>query len=233
MAKVKSFIDSSKSYVNQNKYTQVGTVVFVFLLLSVGGYFGFSWHRANRQLDAQKAFMDSFSSYGKARSLEFRPDAQAHKEELWDQVDMDFQAAYDQNKSSSLAPYFVMFRAQAMIEKGEVEAGLELMRSVQKDFGSNSPFSSLYKVTAALVELDNAKTATQGLASLKALSEDKANQFADMALYYLGEYYSSQGELQKAQVVWDKIINSEPKKLPEYIIPSPWASLAKMRRGDA
>src|SRR3990167_3882958 len=233
MAKVKSFIGSTKTYVNQSRYTQVGTVVFVFLLLSVGGYFGLSWRRASRQQEAQKAFIDSFGSYGKARSLEFRLDVQPHKEELWDQVDMDFQAAYDQNKSSSLAPYFAMFRAQALIEKGDIEAGLELMRSVQKDFGSDSPFNSLYKVTAALVQLDNVKTATEGLAALKTLSEDKTNQFADMALYYLGEYYSSQGDLQQAQTVWDKIINGEPKKLPDYIIPSPWASLAKMRRGNA
>jgi predicted negative regulator of RcsB-dependent stress response len=231
MTNANSFVGSARDYVNQSRYTQLSAVLLFVVGLSCIGYYSYSWRSAAKQRESERALFYSFEGYRKARSLEFRPDAQDHLEELWDQVDMDFQNAYDQNKSSSLAPYFIMFKAQALVSQGEVVKGLELMRTVIKDT-KNVSFQYLYKTTAALVELDNAKTEKEGLTNLQTLSTDKNNPFTDMALYYLGEFYAAQGDIQKAQAAWDTIIKAEPVKLPDYLTPSPWIALAKMRRGD-
>lgn len=229
MTTVKQASRNTSNSVLANKTTQLTAGVVIVALIGFGTYFGLTWRNSQKQQEAQRAFMDSFDSYKKATQLTYDERASEHGEELWDQVDQDFKAANDQFGGTTLSPYYTMFRAQAMVAKGQLKEGLALMSDVIKAVGNNPSYKYLYETTKALIQLDSTATQSEGLNSLVKLSEEKANPIRDMAYYYLGEYYTSTNEKEKAQQAWKAGSALEKKGGASYELPSPWAAYSTMK----
>jgi len=132
----------------------------------------------------------------------------------------------EQHKSSALAPYFLVFYADALFKDGQKEEALEKLDRAVQTLPKGSPLLSLYKTKQALIHLDDSWTQEAGLQELKALADDEGNSNRDMALYYLGLYYWTQDKVNDAQMIWQQLVDAFKH---EKFGASPWAARAKTK----
>ncbi len=74
------------------------------------------------------------------------------------------------------------------------------------------------------MDADESDIQKQGLDDLQRIANDTVRADRDMALYYLGLYYWSQEDVDKARTVWSELlplVTAEPA--------SPWAQLAAQK----
>lgn len=75
--------------------------------------------------------------------------------------------------------------------------------------------------------MENTESRKRGLEELIKLANEELNPNRDMALYYLGEYYWSQNEPQKARISWQYL--QDVAQFGKSPTPSPWFELVKSR----
>ncbi len=174
------------------------TIALTVIVAALAGYWGYRWWQHKREAAAQKALSECLYAYQEA--------LQGKGESTWGNVASLCNVGYDQNSFSTLAPYFEMFNAAALLKKGDRENAIRTMEAAINDLSDHSPFLNLYKTKLALVKLDDEMSAQEGLQMIKALAENKNNENRDMALYYLGLYYWTQRNTQDAKVQWKTLV---------------------------
>ena len=198
------------------KYGKQLALAVGLLAVSSAAFFGHRWYVGYRERAAQKQFAYYLAEV-----------ARAHKADTsyaWQQAGSLFKVGYDQNKSSYLAPYFLVYQAHSLFKEGKHEQAIDVLDSAIGQM-SASPLINLYKTKRALMLLDIADAQSQGrgVQELEELGNDASNIYADVALFYLGRYYWVQDNVDEAKVVWQKLVDSQQV---EKIAPSPWASEA-------
>ena len=81
----------------------------------------------------------------------------------------------------------------------------------------------------ALMRMDGQEASDVGLQELDGLAHDKKNIFRDSALYYLGLFYWSRDEQEKARMIWRELIDEFPAQGPEG---SSWTTQAQVAMGQ-
>lgn len=209
----------------QDRNTRIYIAVFILGIVGVGGYYAYSWHSNNVQKLAQKAFSESLEVYKQALSLDFAKEVpEKDRQNLWAEAEIAFKTGYQQNKSSTLAPFFLAYEAQALLKQNKLDQAYEALSDGLKKIPSSSPFSYLYQVTQALIEIDK-QDVQKGVDSLEKLTKDKNNPLKDMAVFYLGEYYLSNNEIAKARLQFESLDSMKTDAKQD----SPWVTLAKAR----
>jgi predicted negative regulator of RcsB-dependent stress response len=186
-------------------------------LIIVGGVWGYKYHTNNREAGAQIAFAENIQIYHEALQ---------GKSDLWSHVEMKCTTDYERYKSSSLAPYFLMVKADALVHQSKIVEAGEILDTVIASLPKDSPVLALYKTKRALIKIDMPEKEKQaeGLEELRQLGADKTNLNNDVAQYYLGLYYWSHDDLTKALEIWKELVVSQAA---EKLAASPWASLAQ------
>lgn len=204
-----SFIDFFIKYKNHF----MAVVVAVGLMIGAAVYFRMS--RLKLEASAQQALSESLDDFNKAFD----------NPELWYDVEISAKTGYKQFSSSSLAPYFLVLQAEALMQQGKIQDSLAIMDSMLKSLVTNSPLYYLFKIKYARMKLDSndANQEASGLQDLIALSNDKKNNQQDEARYYLGLHYMNHDDLEKAHMVWQELVKAEQDS--ETI--SPWALMAE------
>jgi hypothetical protein len=115
-----------------------------------------------------------------------------------------------------------------MLKSGDINGALGVMDDVVVAMPSTDPVRPLFALKRALIRLDSSDTALQeqGLHELTALAQDAANICSDAAQFYLGQYYWSIDQLDKAQTVWQQLV---AQRRVEPGMSSPWAELASAK----
>jgi hypothetical protein len=131
-----------------------------------------------------------------------------------------------------MAPYFLVMQADAMLGGNKKELkkqAMLLFDQARSLLPKTSPLSYLYATKQALVSIDtyegNSDNADEswGVDQLKKLAIDAKNPQRDVALYYLGLYYSSKNQADQATATWKELVAlHEGQKTA-----SPWASRAQ------
>ncbi|OGB84395.1 hypothetical protein A3F66_06275 [candidate division TM6 bacterium RIFCSPHIGHO2_12_FULL_32_22] len=205
--------------------TSIATTIFVVIgALFIGGYYFNGWYTNRVESAAQLAFTESLDIYNQALSKELMTTDKATNE--WDESDLAFKTAYDQNKNSKLSPFFLVYQAQSLAREGEIEKAVSILDEAIDDVSNDLHFFNLFKLTKNLI-LFNGSTEdkTSALKDLEALASDKDNPLQDMSLYFLAEYYYSEGDLEKAKDLFQRA--SELGFKNELNVESPWVGLSK------
>src|SRR3990167_9225141 len=100
--------------------TSIATTIFVVIgCLFIGGYCLQGWYSNRVESAAQLAFTESLDIYNQALSKELMTTEKAANE--WDESDLAFKTAYDQNTNSKISPFFLVYQAQSLAKEGEIE----------------------------------------------------------------------------------------------------------------
>jgi predicted negative regulator of RcsB-dependent stress response len=217
--------------IKADRELQLYLILAIVLVFGGGGYSGYRWYAKQRAEKAQQAFAASLEGYQQALAMQFVSQGGAEdKRALWEQVEVDVQHASQQFSGTTYAPFFTVFLAHALNYQGKRDAALATMRTALDKFGSHNPYRGLYQVTLDLMLLDGSpeeqKTA---LVDLQKYADDAASTVQDMALYYLGIYYSTVGDQTRATDYWKRAqaLPRVQEQLPQ--AQSPWQQFAQMK----
>ncbi len=205
------------------KYGRQAALAVLAVGLMTAGYYGYRWYRINQEQAAQQLFSHNVEEF--ERALE------EGKKEDWANVESLFKIGYDQYSRSALAPFFLIYQAQAMLKQGNNTQAFQTLDKAVQQMDANSPLADVYKASMALMRIDSNDKATQeaGVNQLQALANTPTSMGYDIASYYLGLYYMAQNNENKAQEVWQKLIDSQ-KGQPK-MAQSPWAKMAQQKLG--
>jgi len=210
---VKPQIESMRDY----GYAREISVGVAGALVLVAGVWGYRSYTHKKESAAQVAFAENITLYREAMQ---------GKADIWPQVEQKSSADYEHYKHSSVAPYFLMIKADSLARQEKGAQAVEVIDTVVASLPKEAPVVSLYKTKQALMKIDMQDEASraQGLDELRKLASDKDNKNSDVAQYYLGLYYWARNEMTEALDVWKNLVASQAT---EKLAASPWAGLAK------
>ena len=145
----------------------------------------------------------------------------------WQRVAKLFQLGSEQQSNSYLAPYFLLFQAEALLREDKKQEALTVMDKLVEQ-SVNSPLLLLFETKRALIKIDEPDETVQksGLEELERLAENEKNKFRDTAQFYLGYYYWVNNSIAQAQKIWQILVDDQYK---EKLAPSPWVDLVKKK----
>lgn len=182
------------------------------------GIYGYMMYRISQEEQAQVVFVNCMDELKRAYE---KPDS-------WPTAELASVTAYRQHSSSSLAPYFLALEVQALVAQGKLSEAITSLERVIGMLSTHSPFYSLYTLQLALMKLDSSDEAVhqEGLKAVEKIALDQKNKNRDQALYYLGEYYASQNNQERAKEFFHQLVVAYPEG---GMAASPWASLAQKK----
>jgi tetratricopeptide (TPR) repeat protein len=209
----------------EDKYTLALTIV----LLCGGTYWGskelYKRYATLVGGKAQIVVAEAVEEYDKALYNYFEKDG---GQELALQQFEDVQIAFDtilkQHGSSSLVPYALSLKADTFALKGDFKDALSVLDTAISKMSSSTPGYYLLKIKRSLIQLD-AGQSDLGLESLRALAFDDSNPTFDTAAFFLGYYYWTQQNKDKAREAWKLLESTENKTVPS--ASSPWLHIAQ------
>ena len=194
---------------------KIGIAILIMIAAGViyGGYY---WYSIRKDQEAQKMFAECLEQFERA--------SVSHDESLWNDVIRAFDNGFERAQKSSFGPYFLAFKADALIRLKKNAEARETMRTMMSMMSSSSPLYPLYKIKYALMKIDadEALTKSEGLADLEKVAEDKKSFYQDMALYYRGYNAFMNGDIDWAQKLWTQLIRT-------YGAESLWSQMAQAK----
>lgn len=172
--------------------------VLILLLAAVVGVY--HWYSVRQTEYAQADLALCLEELEKARHSD-----DAHD---WQEVEQSCQAGFQRHAASAMAPYFLACQAEALLEQGHHDAALKKMQEALVKFSSKSPLYHVYALKEALMMIDaaQAEIRQEGVKKLQELAQDAKNPQQDMALLYLGHYYSAEKDTDNAVKTWTKLV---------------------------
>lgn len=198
------------------KSKRVRQVLIVGLIISVGtgGYYINRYFANRRQQNAILAFNEAMQTYITALIADFDWVKKGDKAP-WDEVELAYHTAYEQNSSAKFAPFFLIYEAQALAAGQKYAEAAKLVGDALALLSTSSPFYHLYAIMQAVLLIDAGNDA--GVLQLKNLANDTQNSYSDMAQYYLAQYYLSQDQAGIAADLFKKLATQK----------SSWGDLAQ------
>lgn len=175
-----------------DKYNRLFSLVFALILFGFLVFTGYKCYYRSIQRSAQKDFSQAMQTYNEAVN------GQTKKENIWDEVEFAFKTGYEHNKSSSFAPFFLAYQSEALLKLNNKEESYKVLTQAVEAMQSKSPFSYFYQVKQALMEID-LNQEDKGVKHLETLADDTNNIFADLANFYLAEYYWSKDDISNSK----------------------------------
>ncbi len=209
------------------RYTRELFMAGVCCLAMAAGYMGYRWFTLSRDQTAQKAFSEYLQDYQLA--------LKENNPQEWDRVASLFAYGWNQYRSSSLAPYFLIMQSDIELRQGNCAEAVNMLEQAVNAL-NDERMRSLLKIKRALIQLDSSDQAMseKGLQELIEQSRDVIrdrepssygnNAYRDMALFYLGRYYWANNKIDEAQKAWQELVDAEWLDKSN---PSPWANEAK------
>lgn len=209
----------------EDKYTLAFTVV----LLCAGSYWGgkelhlrYKKHTGGK---AQIVVAEAVEEYDKALYNYFEKEgAQELALQQFEDVQIAFDTILKQHSGSSLVPYALALKADTFALKGDFKEALTILQTSISKMSSSQPVYYLLKTKYALMQID-ADQSKEGLAALRELAFDASNPTFDTAAFFLGYYYWTQHDKDKAREAWKQLETTENSKLKSAT--SPWLMLVQ------
>ncbi len=198
-------------------YAKYFLIAFGFSIIITGLFFGYRWYVVYREREAQAVLADYIHK------------SQTNSNASLAAMETLFQEGAQKQSGSYLEPYFLVFQANTLIKEGKLDDAIGIMEKAITHMSKDNALLSLFEVKRALMQMDSTVSATQetGLQKLTAFAQDVKNPYADMASFFLGNYYWSVNNLEEAKNVWQTLIEVQRKE--QMGAPSPWAQLAQFK----
>lgn len=197
---------------------ELGIAVAV-VCLAAGAWYVYHRYTLAQEYKAQTILAECLAEYTKA--LHNHP-------ENWPQVEQTLQQGYERSRSSSLAPFFLAFKAEALEHQNKFAEALNVMDAMINQLPASAPLKPLYVLKYTLMKIDGADQAvsTAGIGELESIANDASNPVHDNALYYLGMYYLNQKDLENAKKTFQRLVD-EFKDTTKTV--SVWSQLAQIK----
>ena len=196
------------------------------ILLGVAaGYFGYGFYAKNREQQAFGALSEVVDSFEKAQYDNLHSEKGADKdlsENKWQDTEILLEALYKQNKRSYLAPYFLIFKSQIILERGgSIDEALKILEEALEKMPKKSSLFEFYNLKRILMSFDSQEELVrkEALHDLIATAKDEKGYAFEEASYLLGIYYISGGDMQNARDVLENALKFADKKA---LLPSGW-----------
>jgi len=178
-------------------------IIAVLFGVGFGGFKLYKYYIHNRETTAQKVLSECLEEYERA----------AGGMGSWSDVQMAFEMGYEQNSGSTLAPYFLAYKADALYEQDKKNEALETLEQALKNMSPKAELYGLYNVKLAVMKLDH-ETDIVKQEGLKLLEEIAKKDDAGKAgaLYYLGMYYWDKNDAEKAKEYLTQLAAMEIKQ---------------------
>lgn len=197
-----------------SKKVRRALIVLVIVGIGTGGFYINRYFKNDRQQKAIIAFNEAMQTYMTALIKDL--DLQKNGEKAaWDEVELTFQVAYEQNHKADFAPFFLIYSAQTLAAQQKYQEAADLVKQALASLSVNSPFYDLYAIMQASFLIDAGNHA--GVEQLTKLATDASSDYVDMAQYYLAQYYLAQTQQNLAQELFAKLATKD----------SDWGKLAQ------
>ena len=170
------------------------TVIIVCGVL-FGAFYGYKFYVYRKESSAHKALNECVIEFSNVKNGSGQ----------WRDVEVLFDSGYKNNYGSKLAPFFLVFKSEALFEQGKTKEAIETLGEALKKMSEKDDFYGAYKVKFALMKMDTQDQAlkTEGLNELTAQASAMGNT---IALYYLGLYYFDKNDVENAKKYWQQLI---------------------------
>ena len=216
------------------KYMREAFIALLLVVCFGGGYFLHKFYVVNRERQAFVALSEVVHSFlqsqQQAQSLE-NVDDKEKNQQAWQDTEILLDALYKENINSYLAPYFLVFKAQIILERDhDLNQAIAIMDDALTNISKSSELGSFYHMKRIKMGLDSSNSAVKAkaLADLISFSQDEKSYVYQEALYELGLYYLSIGENQKAMQQFDTLVKTSDVAA---LLKSPWVLLAQEKLG--
>ena len=213
---------------SSQKYAQEVIIGFGIFAGLVVGYVGYGMHTKKREQQAFGALVEVIDSFEKAeREKQYDKQKEEQSQNVWQDTELLIDALYKQNENSYLAPYFLIFKSQVMLEQGaSVDEALKILETGLEKISNKSPFYDMYNLKRVLMSFDSAdeQVRKNALQDLIVITQDEKGYSFEEASYMLGLYYMSQGNIEGARDLFERLLKFSDKKA---LLQSAWIKLAE------
>lgn len=213
---------------------KIPTISIILVIgTTVGGFFTYRFYRGIIERQAQLEFVASMKYF---EAPVQKPDLKVDQlsiedteifpsnEEKWAKVEEVFKEGYEKNSSSGIAPLFLAFQSEALINLDRSDEAISVLK---KAIGllRDDTIKDSYQAKLSLMQLDSKDESVQkaGFELLQSMANKSGSLIRDLALYYLGEYYWVKKNFVEAKNYWSTLISEFGEKTKT---PSEWAKLA-------
>jgi len=213
-----------------SKYAKEAFIGAVVLAVLAVGYFLNTKYIESREERAFVALSEVIESFTQAQQETQSMDPVKDHEKIqlaWSDAQAFLDALHKEHMSSYLAPYFLVFKSQIVLEKDHnLEEAMGILDEALLQMPKNSEMTSLFQLKRIKMGFDSDKSDVQkqALEDLITMSQDAKNPSFQEALYLLGLYYVHAGEIEKSQEVFKHLAESADK---ETFLVSPWVKQAQ------
>lgn len=213
-------------------------VVLGLIVAMVGGIYGYSYYKKNREESAYRALTLALEYFDapvkkdgeKAEDMSFLGSKDFKtSDEKWEKVEAVFKKEYEAHKSSGIAALFLAYQSQALVELKKIDDAITVLRAAINTMKSQ-PVKDYYEIKLALMLVDkgDATLLKEGLDILTQKANKESNVAHDMALYHLGQYYWYEKKYEEARNYWNQLVLKYDK---QDRTASPWVTAAKEKLG--
>lgn len=185
------------------KHKKYVIAVFLGIALMIGGFVMYHLYNHHLNVRAHKEMLEALKVYEASAVATSKQD----QEEKWKKVNEVFAQAYAKNKGAGIAPFFLTFQVEALMNLGKIEDAIKIMGNVLHSLPSGE-LQALYKVKFALMKIDSTQQAyeKQGLDELVSLAKDDKGFAHEHALYHLGMYFWCKKDFEQAKNYWQQLM---------------------------
>jgi Tetratricopeptide repeat. len=171
------------------------TVLIIGGLLA-GSFYGYKFYIYSKESSAHKSLNECVIEFSHVKNGSGQ----------WRDIEVAFDAGYKNNSGSKLAPFFLVFKSEALFEQGKAKEAIEALEAAVRKMSVKDDFYSVYEVKLALMKMDSKDEAvkTEGLNGLRAQASVMGNT---IALYYLGLYYFDKNDIENAKKYWQQLVS--------------------------
>ncbi|HAU30584.1 MAG: hypothetical protein UV79_C0004G0005 [candidate division TM6 bacterium GW2011_GWF2_43_17] len=208
--------DVFASYV-KNSETRFWIWIVFLAFLFVGSWYAYRAHQRGYEQKAQLALVQGIEALARAQSSD-------SVEHMWQSAEQVLSEGYRRYSRSSLAPYFLLFQADAVAGQGDLERSRALAEDAAKYISQGAPLYEPLKIRAALQDIDSSdeKISARGRESLHAIAQDTKNIYQAMAVYFEGLLAFDSGDRASAEEIWALLMRGAKKG-------SVWGELASAK----
>lgn len=216
------------------KYVREAMIGMVILVCLGGGFFLNKFYIQYREEKAFVALSEVVDSFTHAQRVSQTLDHEKDKDKInqaWHNTEVLIDALYQEHVSSYLAPYFLVFKSQIVLDRDrDLEKSMTLLDDALNRIPKNSEMGSVFHLKRIKMGFDSKRDEEKekSLRHLIQLTENVDGYVFEEASYLLGAYYLSLGESEKAQEIFKKIVDKVDDKA---LIKSPWVILAQEKLG--
>ena len=201
--------DSNLKMSSYAKYVTYLALSVLMFGLGMLGWLGYNYYsnRAEQAVFADLAEnVEEFNKF-----LSSGRDVTLDGENKLDDLEHAFKIGSERHSKSKLAPYFRLYEADALIQKGKFDEALNVLNLAINGVDKANPFYYLFLSKGALIKTDNESLKEEGLKELNDLANDINNPFSAMAGYYLGLFYYHSNDEVKAKDIWQNVLDKNKK----------------------